>query len=214
MKFPKIRKFIVLMLTLALFVLPTGAFAASGTYTVVSGDTMWKIAVKYQIGVSELKQANPQIKNYDMIYVGQKVNIPSIDNVKTLEQQVINLVNKERAARGLTQLTANWELCRVARYKSQDMINKHYFDHTSPTYGSPFQMMESFGFRFSAAGENIAYGQTSPNQVMYDTKAGWMNSPGHRANILSASYTQIGVGVAKAANGTYYWTQEFIKPLK
>jgi uncharacterized YkwD family protein/spore coat assembly protein SafA len=213
MKYRKAKIIIVLMLILSLFALPGIALAESGTYTVAPGDTMWKIAVRYQIGYSELRQANPQITNPALIYVGQKIYIPNIDSVKTLEQQVINMVNKERAARGLMQLTANWELCRVARYKSQDMINRHYFDHNSPTYGTPFQMMESFGFRFSAAGENIAYGQRTPTEVMYDTRAGWMNSPGHRANILSPSYTQIGVGVAKAANGTLYWTQEFIKPM-
>ncbi len=209
MKNVKMKKFIVVFLTLVLFILPHSALAQSGTHTVVWGDTMWRIAVRYQIGVSELIKANPQINNPDLIYVGQKINIPSIDDVKALEQQVVELVNKQRAAYGLTLLTSNWELCRVARYKSQDMIDKGYFDHTSPTYGSPFRMMESFGIRFSAAGENIAYGQRTPQAVMND----WMNSPGHRSNILSPSYNQIGVGVAKAANGTFYWTQMFIKSM-
>jgi uncharacterized YkwD family protein/spore coat assembly protein SafA len=168
---------------------------------------MWKIAVRYQIGVTELIKANPQLRNPNMIYVGQRINIPSIDDVKALEQQVIDLVNKQRAARGLQQLKANWELCRVARFKSQDMIDKKYFSHQSPTYGSPFTMMQSFGIRFSNGGENIAYGQRTPQEVMNS----WMNSPGHRANILSATYNQIGCGVAKSSNGTYYWTQMFIK---
>lgn len=207
MKFAKIKKFTAFVLMLALLILPINAQAQSGTYTVVGGDTMWKIAVRYQIGVSELIQANPQIKNPNLIYVGQKVNIPSIDDVKALEQKVIDLVNQQRAWNGLPALKANWELSRVARYKSQDMINKHYFAHQSPTYGSPFNMMESFGIRFSAAGENIAYGQRTPQEVMN----GWMNSPGHKANILSGVYNQIGVGVAKASNGTFYWTQMFIK---
>jgi uncharacterized protein YkwD len=68
-------------------------------------------------------------------------------------------------------------------------------------------MMEDFGIHFTAAGENIAYGQRTPEEVMN----AWMNSSGHRANILNPSYNQIGVGVAKSANGTFYWTQEFIK---
>lgn len=212
MKLIKIKRSLVLLLTLVLLTMASGfvvpdAAAQGGTYTVARGDTMWKIAVRYQIGVIELIQANPQLKNPNMIYVGQKINIPSIDNVKTLEQQVIDLVNKQRAANGLSMLTGNWELCRVARYKSQDMINKNYFAHQSPTYGSPFDMMESFGIRFSAGGENIAYGQRTPQEVMNS----WMNSPGHRSNILSPTYNQIGVGVAKSSNGTYYWTQMFIK---
>lgn len=207
MKFAKMKKFTAFILMLALLILPINAQAQSGTYTVVGGDTMWKIAVRYQIGISELIQANPQIKNPALIYVGQKISIPSIDDVKALEQKVIDLVNQQRAWNGLPALKANWELSRVARYKSQDMINKHYFAHQSPTYGSPFNMMESFGIRFSAAGENIAYGQRTPQEVMN----GWMNSPGHKANILSGVYNQIGVGVAKASNGTFYWTQMFIK---
>ncbi len=207
MRISNYKKLTACFLISVLLLLPVGVFAQSGTHTVVSGDTMWKIAVKYQIGVSELIKANPQISNPALIYVGQKINIPSIDDVKALEQKVIDLVNRQRANYGLPLLKANWELCRVARYKSQDMINKGYFSHQSPTYGSPFKMMEDFGIRFTAAGENIAYGQRTPEEVMNS----WMNSSGHRANILSRTYNQIGVGVAKAANGTYYWTQMFIK---
>ena len=118
------------------------------------------------------------------------------------------MVNAERAKAGLPALSYNWEVARVARTKSQDMISRNYFAHQSPTYGSPFNMMESFGIRFSAAAENIAKGQRTPAEVMN----AWMNSAGHKANILSRNVTQIGVGAAKAANGTLYWTQMFIKP--
>ncbi|MDR0861728.1 MAG: CAP domain-containing protein [Oscillospiraceae bacterium] len=199
--------FSVLLALAAVFASPARASAQSGTYTVVSGDSMWKIAVRYQIGVSELIAANPSVKNPALIKVGQKLNIPSIDDVKTFERQVAELVNKQRVSAGLAPLKENWEVARVARYKSQDMINKKYFAHESPTYGSAFRMMETFGIKFTAGGENIAYGQKSPAEVM---KA-WMNSPGHRANIMSRTYNQLGVGVAKAANGTFYWTQMFIK---
>lgn len=198
----------IFAISLFLLLTTTAAFAQPGTYTVQPGDSMWRIAVKYQIGVSEIIKANPQISNPNMIYPGQKINIPNIDDVKAIESEVAKLVNAERAKAGLPALTLNWELSRVARYKSQDMIDKNYFSHQSPTYGSPFQMMENFGIRFTAAGENIAYGQRTPQEVMN----GWMNSPGHRANILSSSYSQIGVGVAKASNGTLYWTQMFIRP--
>jgi uncharacterized YkwD family protein/spore coat assembly protein SafA len=191
----------------ALLALSAPASAQGGVHTVVAGDSMWKIAVRYQIGVSELIAANPKIKNPSLIHVGDKITIPSIDDVKALERQVAELVNKQRAGAGLAPLKENWELCRVARMKSQDMIDKKYFAHQSPTYGSPFNMMESFGVKFSAGGENIAYGQKTPQEVM----SAWMNSAGHRANILSGVYNQIGVGVAKAANGTFYWTQMFIK---
>lgn len=189
------------------FVLSTGAVhAQSSTYTVVSGDTMWKIAVKNQVGISELISANPQIANPAMIIPGQKISIPNID-VKTMENQVIKLVNQARVNAGLQPFTANWELSRVARYKSQDMANKGYFNHTSPTYGSPFTMMQNFGIKFTAAGENIAMGQRTAQDVMNS----WMNSPGHRSNILNPSFNQIGVGLAKNSNGTCYWTQQFIR---
>ena len=179
------------------------------TYTVQSGDSMWRIAVKYQVGVSEIISSNPQVSNPNMIYPGQKLTIPTMQGIKALESEVVRLVNVERAKNGLQPLKENWELSRVARYKSQDMANKNYFSHTSPTYGSPFRMMESFGIRYSAAGENIAMGQQTPQAVMN----AWMNSPGHRSNILSPSYGQIGVGLAKNKNGRAYWTQMFIKPL-
>ena len=120
--------------------------------------------------------------------------------------EVLNLVNKERAAQGLKPLTLNKELSRVATLKSKDMNDKNYFDHTSPTYGSPFDMMKTFNISYKAAGENIAMGQRTPSEVMTD----WMNSSGHRANILNSNFTELGVGIYKGANGTIYWTQMFI----
>jgi uncharacterized YkwD family protein/spore coat assembly protein SafA len=185
----------------------TIAHAQSLSYTVVAGDSLWKIAVKNQVGLSELISANPQLQNPNMIMPGQKISIPNQQDIKALENQVINLVNVERAKAGLAPLKANWQLSRVARYKSQDMINNNYFDHISPTYGSPFNMMENFGIKFTAAGENIAMGQNTPQEVMN----AWMNSPGHRSNILSPAYTDIGVGLAKTSSGVCYWTQDFIK---
>ena len=178
--------------------------SAATTHTVVSGDTMWKIAVKHQIGLSEIIEANPQITNPALIYPGQVLTIPTL-GTETLdyEQEVIRLVNIERAKYGLSALTEDWELSRVARYKSQDMKDKRYFSHTSPTYGSPFDMMKSFGLSYRTAGENIAMGQRTPQQVVN----AWMNSSGHRANILNSSYKKIGVGYVASGN---YWTQMFI----
>ena len=194
------KKFISICLSLCLLSLPASALS----HTVVRGDTMWKIASKYQVGTSEVINANPQISNPDLIYPGQVLNIPEVSSsVLAFENEVIRLVNEQRAQHGLKSLTTNWELSRVARYKSQDMVDKRYFSHTSPTYGSPFQMIKSFGISYRTAGENIAYGQRTPQAVVN----AWMNSSGHRANILNASYTQIGVGYV--ANG-HYWTQMFI----
>ena len=180
------------------------ASASSLSHTVVKGDTMWKLAVKYQVGTSEIISANPQIANPDLIYPGQILNIPQVSaTVLHYENEVIRLVNEIRAENGLKPLTANWELSRIARYKSEDMSDNRYFSHTSPTYGTPFQMIKAFGLSYRSAGENIAYGYGTPAAVVN----GWMNSSGHRANILTASYTQIGVGYCASGN---YWTQMFI----
>ncbi|WP_081957121.1 CAP domain-containing protein [Clostridium sp. HMP27] len=121
--------------------------------------------------------------------------------VNEFEKEVVRLTNIERSKEGLKPLTLNVELSKVARIKSKDMVDKKYFDHNSPTYGSPFDMMKSFGISYKAAGENIAYGQRTPEEVV----KGWMNSPGHRANILNGNFTEIGVGFYNN-----YWTQMFI----
>lgn len=128
---------------------------------------------------------------------------PANTSVSAYEQEVARLVNAERAKEGLAPLTLSAELSRVARMKSQDMHDRGYFDHNSPTYGSPFQLMKSQGITYRTAGENIAMGYRTPEAVVN----AWMNSPGHRANILNASYTTIGVGYV--ADGSY-WTQHFI----
>lgn len=182
-----------------------GGVSAASTHKVVSGDSMWKIAVKYQVGLSEIIDANPQISNPDLIYPGQIINIPSTNSgVLEYEREVIRLVNEIRVQNGLNRLTEDWELSRVARYKSQDMRDNNYFSHTSPVYGSPFEMMKNFGISYKSAAENIAKGQETPQAVVN----AWMNSSGHRANILNPSFNKIGVGYVE--NGRY-WTQMFIR---
>lgn len=119
------------------------------------------------------------------------------------ENKVFELTNVERTKNGLKPFTLNVELSKVARIKSQDMTDKNYFDHNSPTYGSPFDMMKKFGISYNYAAENIAKGQRTPEEVV----TAWMNSAGHRANILNPNLTQIGVGYDSRANT---WTQQFI----
>ncbi len=182
-------------------------------YTVMSGDNMWNIATKYKVGLNDLIQSNPQITNPNLILPGQTINIPSTpttptsNNLRALEAEVVRLVNAERSKAGQPALTENAGLSNVARTKSEDFVNNNYFSHNSPTYGSPFEMLESFGISFTAAAENIASGQKTASEVMNS----WMNSSGHRANILSPTYNQIGVGVARDNNGSLYWTQMFIR---
>ncbi|OPA24186.1 serine protease [Bacillus cereus] len=125
------------------------------------------------------------------------------DSLNQFEQRVVELTNVERKKQGLSDLKINKELSKVARIKSEDMQKNQYFDHNSPTYGSPFDMMKQFGIAYKTAGENIAQGQRTPEEVVQ----AWMNSPGHRANILNNGYTDIGVGYVEKGN---YWTQQFI----
>ena len=177
---------------------------AALTHRVERGDTLWRIAVKYKVGLSEIKSANAHIKNYDLIYPGDVINIPVKDEESaSFESEVVRLVNIERTKHGLPNLKEDWQLSRVARYKSEDMRDNKYFSHTSPTYGSPFEMMKNFGISYKSAGENIAKGQKTPAAVVN----AWMNSSGHRKNILSKGFTHIGVGYAADGN---YWTQMFI----
>lgn len=119
------------------------------------------------------------------------------------ESDVVALTNRERRQAGLNALEVDTSLSQVARQKSTDMQQQNYFSHTSPTYGSPFDMMRDFGITYRSAGENIAKGQTSPEEVVQ----AWMNSQGHRENILNANFTHIGVGYEQNGN---HWTQMFI----
>ena len=125
------------------------------------------------------------------------------DSISEYESRVAELVNEQRAKYGLSPLKLSSDISAVARAKSQDMADNGYFSHTSPTYGSPFDMLKRFGISYKAAGENIAQGYSTPEAVVN----GWMNSAGHRANILSENFTELGVGYV--ANGNY-WTQMFV----
>jgi uncharacterized YkwD family protein len=118
--------------------------------------------------------------------------------------QVVDLTNKEREKAGLQPLQVDSALMANAQEKSLDMKNNNYFSHQSPTLGSPFDQMKNRGITYKAAGENIAKGQTTAEQVV----EGWMNSAGHRANILDSKFTHIGVGYVAEGN---YWTQQFIQ---
>jgi uncharacterized YkwD family protein len=128
---------------------------------------------------------------------------PSV-SISSIEQQVLTLTNQERAKAGLKPLAADGPLMASARAKSTDMRTNNYFSHNSPTLGSPFDQMKARGITYRSAAENIAMGQRTPAEVV---KA-WMESPGHRANIMNGSYTHIGIGYD--ANG-HYWTQQFIQ---
>ncbi|UOW67053.1 CAP domain-containing protein [Paraclostridium bifermentans] len=175
----------------------TGSNASKPSTPNVDNNTGSKPDSKPEGNTGSNQESKPEVKP-------EQPSNPS-GNFASFQKEVLDLVNKERTSRGLQALKFNSELSNVATLKSQDMIDKNYFDHTSPTYGSPFDMMKKFGISYTSAGENIAMGQETPQEVMN----AWMNSDGHRKNILNPDFTELGVGIA-AKGSSLYWTQMFI----
>ena len=122
-------------------------------------------------------------------------------------ERVIELVNAERAVHGVRELLPDEILFAIATYKCADMAELDYFDHASPSYGDLPELYEIFGVTFAIIGENIAVGYPTPESVM----EAWMESPGHRANILDSEYNFIGVGLVYSADGLPLWAQEFFR---
>ncbi|RKQ17196.1 LysM peptidoglycan-binding domain-containing protein [Oceanobacillus bengalensis] len=169
-------------------------------YKVSKGDSFWFIAKRYGLDYQELMRLNPSVVPTNM-QVGSAIRLrDTAKSPASFEQQVADLVNAERAKVGLGPLKHRADIKNVAEKKAMDLINSNYFAHNSPNYGSPFDMLKTFGIAYRTAGENIAKGQKSPQEVMN----AWMNSPGHKANILKAEYDSIGVGYYQGA-----WVQLF-----
>lgn len=126
-------------------------------------------------------------------------------NLTSDEKEVFNLINKQRTNNGLKALTIDSEVQRVARIKAQDMVDNNYFSHTSPTYGSPFDMLKSFKISYKTAGENIA--GNSSNSAAVNA---WMNSSGHKANILNSGFNYTGIGVVSSPKYGKMYVQIFI----
>ena len=206
---------------------------SSAQCTVQHGDSIWNIAQRYKIPFSKMMELNRHLHNPHLIFPQDKIEMPQYaehgtgtstnensqsddiqhgneeptDHETTSQAEaVLKLVNAERSKQGLQPLTLSSKLTDIATMKSKDMADKGYFEHTSPTYGTPFQMLQDFGVHYSSAGENIAAGQQTPEQVMNS----WMNSSGHRANILNKSFTEIGIGYYQGGSYGVYWTQLFI----
>lgn len=220
----------LLTLSIAAFVFGVSSSASAQHCTVQHGDSMWKIAQRYKIPFEEILKHNAHFKNPHLIFPLDKIELPdnaqhgttteensASDNIphgdNKVEQSapseqaeaVLKLVNAERAKAGLKALKMSEELRSIANLKSRDMAEKNYFSHESPTYGSPFKMLQDFGVHYRAAGENIAAGQKTPEEVMQS----WLNSSGHRANILNANFDTLGVGVYNGGKYGIYWTQLF-----
>lgn len=171
-------------------------FAKIGDWYVVQTDSDYIGAVSSKY----VKLIYPQ--------AGNNTNTNTNTSTGTLtsdENEVFKLINEKRAANGLSALKIDEEVERVARIKAQDMVNNNYFSHTSPTYGSPFDMLKSFGISYKSAGENIAGNSSNTGAVN-----AWMNSEGHRANILNSSYNYTGIAVVNSPKYGKVYVQMFI----
>lgn len=172
-------------------------------YKVVRGDSFWFIGKRYGLDYKELMRLNPSVEPLKM-QIGSNIRLKGSEEsqkVGNFEAEVAALVNKERARYGLQPLKHRTDIANVAEVKAKEMVDRAYFSHTSPTYGSPFDMLKRFNISYRSAGENIAQGQQSPESVMNS----WMNSSGHRANILNSQFNSIGVGYYGGA-----WVQLFV----
>ena len=178
-------------------------FAGVGDWYVVQveGDYIGAVSKKY---VKPIYPGSSNTKINTGANQNNNTSTTTSTSMNNDEKEVFDLINKQRAQNGLSPLKENSELQRVARIKAQDMVNNNYFSHTSPIYGSPFDMMKSFKISYNTAGENIA-GNSSNSAV-----TAWMNSSGHRANILNSSFNQTGIGVVTGSKYGKIYVQMFI----
>lgn len=180
-------------------------FAGIGDWYVVQvdGDYIGAVSKKYvkPIYPGSTNTGTSTNKNN----IGNTTNITNTINLSSDEKEVFNLINQQRLNNGLSELKIDPELQRVARIKAQDMVSNNYFSHNSPTYGSPFDMLKSFKISYKTAGENIA--GNSSNSAAVNA---WMNSSGHRANILNGSFNYTGIGVINGSKYGKIYVQMFI----
>lgn len=219
------KKILFFLLTFSILATGAATSASAQHCDVQRGDSMWRIAKRYNVPFAKILILNKHFRNQDMIHPQDEIELPdgssgasthdtgdsgsSARQAETTQAEaILKLVNQERAKAGLTALELSSKLTEIANIKARDMADKNYFAHESPTYGTPFQMLKHFGVSYTYAGENIAAGQKSAEEVMNS----WMNSSGHRANILNENYTQLGVGFTRGGEYGTEWVQLFIKP--
>ncbi|MFE8703668.1 CAP domain-containing protein [Cytobacillus sp. FJAT-54145] len=205
------RKTLVLsLLTFLCLALET---SASSIYEVKRGDTLWKISFKLNLNFHELIQLNPQLKDPDWIYPGEKINVPIMEYTESpkesnqITNELLRLTNEKRKNSGLTPLTLDESLCKAAEKKALDMKQNEYVAHTSPTYGNPTVMLKDLNIPFQFVKENLGAGQQSTEDVFQ----AWMNSYIHRENLLDKNATHIGIGYTNGGFHGHYWTILIIK---
>lgn len=178
-------------------------FAGVGDWYIVQveGDYVGAVSKKYVKAIYPNSNNSGNTENNTGNSSGTQIS----SNMNSDEKEVFNLINQQRTNNGLSALKVDSEVQRVARIKAEDMVTNNYFSHTSPTYGSPFDMLKSFKISYKTAGENIAANSSNSGAVN-----AWMNSSGHKANILNSSFNYTGIGVVNSSKYGKIFVQMFI----
>lgn len=182
-------------------------FAGVGNWYIVQveGDYVGAVSKQYVKAVYPNSGGSTSGSGSTGSSTGGSSNTTNTSALTADELEVFNLINEQRKKNGLSALKIDSEVQNVARIKAKDMVNNNYFSHTSPTYGSPFDMLNSFKVSYKTAGENIA-GNSSNSAAV----TAWMNSSGHKANILNSSFNYTGVGVVNGSKYGKIYVQMFI----
>lgn len=182
-------------------------FAGVGEWYIVQTDSDYVGAVsrKYVRAIYPSSSGSSNSGTGGSSSSGNTSSSTETSNMNSDEKEVFDLINKQRTNNGLAALTNDSEVQRVARIKAQDMVDNNYFSHTSPTYGSPFDMLKSFKISYKTAGENIAGNSSNSSAV-----TAWMNSSGHKANILNSNFNYTGIGVVSSPKYGKMYVQLFI----
>lgn len=182
-------------------------FAGVGEWYIIQTDSDYVGAVsrKYVRAIYPSSSGSSNSGTGGSSSSGNTSSSTETSNMNSDEKEVFDLINKQRTNNGLAALKNASEVQRVARIKAQDMVDNNYFSHTSPTYGSPFDMLKSFKISYKTAGENIAGNSSNSSAV-----TAWMNSSGHKANILNSNFNYTGIGVVSSPKYGKMYVQLFI----
>lgn len=182
-------------------------FAGVGEWYIVQTDSDYVGAVsrKYVRAIYPSSSGSSNSGTGGSSSSGNTSSSTETSNMNSDEKEVFDLINKQRTNNGLAALKNDSGVQRVARIKAQDMVDNNYFSHTSPTYGSPFDMLKSFKISYKTAGENIAGNSSNSSAV-----TAWMNSSGHKANILNSNFNYTGIGVVSSPKYGKMYVQLFI----
>jgi uncharacterized YkwD family protein len=182
-------------------------FAGVGEWYIVQTDSDYVGAVsrKYVRAIYPSSSGSSNSGTGGSSSSGNTSSSTETSNMNSDEKEVFDLINKQRTNNGLAALKNDSEVQRVARIKAQDMVDNNYFSHTSPTYGSPFDMLKSFKISYKTVGENIAGNSSNSSAV-----TAWMNSSGHKANILNSNFNYTGIGVVSSPKYGKMYVQLFI----